>query len=374
MTAVVHTKPTVPMPRLPVANPKLTRPDWTAGTPRDPRKLWLDKNENGDPEFARFVNRVVREVIGALAPEALYTYPEVTPLYRKLAAHLGVEAANLLLAAGSDGVIRSVFEAFVAEGDRVVITHPTFAMYAVYAMMYGAEVTALEYERSSRGPLLRAEQFAEGIRRVQPRLVCLPNPDSPSGTVFVPAELRSIIEAAGDAGAVMLVDEAYYPFYEETVVPWVREYPHLVVARTFAKAWGLAGLRIGHAVASPEITRILHKVRPMYEVNTVAVAVMERMLDYRDQVEKSVKRLNDGRDSFVGEMEALGLPTIRCQGNFLHVAFGEHAAAVHAALEPMVLYRRDSADASLKGYSRFSATTGDLFKPVVDRIREVIRA
>jgi histidinol-phosphate aminotransferase len=360
---------TVPTARGSVADPKLWRPDWTTGVPRDPSLLWLDKNENTDPELAALTARV----LGEIDLSALHTYPECAPLYHKLGRHLGISADRLLLAAGSDGVIRSVFEAFISPGDVVVHSLPTFAMYAVYSQMYGARVVPLIYQPSERGPSLPIEEVLKTIAAARPRLVCLPNPDSPTGTVFAPDALRQIIEAAGTAGAVMLLDEAYYPFYNETALPWIDEYPHLVIARTFAKAWGLSGLRIGHAAASPEMIRLLHKVRPMYEVNTLAVAFMERMLDLSHEVLASVRRLNEGRDTFLTAMEKLSLRTLRGQGNFLHVAFGAHAPAVHSALKDAVLFRLDFNEPCLKGFSRFSATTAGVFQPVIDRIRRVVR-
>jgi len=358
-----------PTPRTPVASPALTRPDWTSGTPRDPAKLWLDKNENTDPALSA----VVTDVMRGLPPEAYFTYPESAALYAKLAANLGVTPGNLLLAAGSDGVIRAVFETFVGEGDKVLITKPTFAMYPVYSKMYGADLYELDYAPSENGPVLDPQAVIEAIRRIAPKLVCIPNPDSPTGTVFEPEAFRAILAAAGEVGAAMLVDEAYYPFYDQTVVPWIAEMPHLIVARSTGKAWGCAGLRLGYAVALPEVAVLLHKVRPMYECNTVAVFAFERMLDHQDAMLASVRRLLDGKELFLSAMEGLGLRTLRGYGNFMHVAFGEKAAAVHAALEPMVLYRKDFAEPCLKGFSRFSSTTPEIFAPVIERITAVIQ-
>jgi len=357
-----------PPARAAVADPELTRPDWTKGTPRDPKLLWLDKNENADPQL----NAVVRRVLAEIDPKVIYTYPESRSLYEKLANWVGTTADRLMLAAGSDGVIRSVFEAFIERGDLVVHTAPTFAMYPVYSRMYGARQVALQYRRSDQGPLLTVGEVLSAIESARPRVVCVPNPDSPTGTVFAPSDMRRIIEAAGEVGAVMLVDEAYHPFYPESVAGWIDEYPHLVVARTFAKAWGMAGLRIGFAIAHPDMAKILHKVRPMYEVNTVAVGVMERMLDFVGEMEASVRRLNAGRDGFLDAMESLGLKTVRAKGNFLHVAFGEKAPEVHAALADLALYRKDDPYLSaLAGYSRFSATTLELFAPMIERIKTV---
>lgn len=357
-----------PHARTSVADPKLFRPDWTQGVPRNPNLLWLDKNENADPELAKLTSRLMSEI----DPAAIYSYPECTPLYNKLADHLEVNADHLLLTAGSDGAIRSVFEAFIDPGDVVMYTVPTFAMYAVYSNMYGAKVVPLVYQPSDQGPVLGVDAVVNTIEKVRPKLVCLPNPDSPTGTVFNPAEMREIIEAAGRTGALILIDEAYYPFYEHTVVPWVDEYNHMVVTRTFAKAWGISGLRIGYAVACKDVAQLLHKVRPMYEVNTVAVAVAAKMLDHVDAVLASVDRLNAGRDAFIKEMKSLQLRTLITHGNFLHVAFGRYIPTVHERLKNVVLYRLDGGEPCLKGFSRFSATTIEHFQPVIGHIKQVV--
>src|ERR1043166_6444431 len=358
---------TTPSPRPSIADPELTRPDWTRSTGRDPRLLWLDKNENTDPELAALTARVIAEVAPAFGPK----YPEFFSFYQKLADYLGIQASNLLLTAGSDGAIRSVFEAFINPGDVVIYTAPTFAMYSVYSRMFGATTVPLEYQPSDHGPILSLDTLTSAIKSARPKLVCLPNPDSPTGTVFDPDELRRIIDAAGKAGSLILVDEAYYPFYDYTALTWIDEYPHLVIARTFAKAWGLAGLRLGYAASCPELAVLLHKVRSMYEVNTLSVAVMDRMIGHSDAMLASVRRLNAGRDRFIDAMNELELRTLPTNASFLHVAFGPRAEAVHSALSNLVLYRKDSHDACLKGFSRFSATTLQLFQPVIESIRQV---
>jgi histidinol-phosphate aminotransferase len=110
----------------------------------------------------------------------------------------------------------------------------------------------------------------------------------------------------------------------------------------------------------------------MYEVNGVAVAVIERMLDHVDEVLASVARLNEGRDTFLASMDRLGMPTVHARGNFAHVRFGSHGPAVHDALAGLALYRADSNDPCLKGYSRFSATTRERFQPIIQRIEQVV--
>ena len=355
----------LPQPLPAVADPALTRPDWTNGVLRDQDMLWLDKNENTDPELAR----VVASVIGSLPADAHNAYPENGPLYRKLAKWLDVAPENLMLAAGSDGCIRSVFETFVGPGNRVLHSAPTFAMYFVYSKIHGANEICIDYQPSHKGPALDMESFLKAISDNKPKLVCLPNPDSPTGTTFDQKTMRLIIEAAGNVGAVMLVDEAYHPFHLDTVLPWINEYPHLVVVRSTGKAWGMAGIRIGYAAAAPEMAKLLHKVRPMYEASTLSVAIFERMLDHTDAMEASVARLQAGKQRFLDAMQDLGFRTLQGAGNFCHVAFDDRADAIHASLAELVYYRQNFNDPCLVGFSRFSSTTPDLFQPVIERIR-----
>ena len=352
-------------PVKPLLNPDLVRPESQKSVPRPGDRLWLDKNENVDPVLLAHNERILRE----LPAPSLWTYPEPAELYRKLAKWLEVEPDSLILTPGSDGAIRLTFEAFVNEGDRVAHTRPTFAMYGVYCQMFGARAEPLDYRRGPSGPSLTSEQILAHLSKVRPRLFCLPNPDSPTGTVQSLEELRAIVDLCASIDTVVLVDEAYHPFHRATCVPWVRANRHLVVARTFAKAWGLAGLRIGYAVGHPETIRYYHKLRPMYEVGALSITFMERMLDHADAMEASVRRLLEGKRYFSDEMTKLGFDVLPTQGNFLHVAFGSLADTMHGALQGLALYRKDFKEECLKGYSRFSIATVEQFEPLVQTIR-----
>ena len=150
----------LPEARPSVLNPELTRPDWTIDTNRPAGVLWLDKNENTDPELMNYTSRLLSEI----PPSALATYPDCAPLYRKIADLNSLEANQLILAAGSDGVIRSLYEAFIRPGDQIILTSPTFAMYPIYARMYGAEVIPLEYRPGEIGPNLPLETVLNAVR------------------------------------------------------------------------------------------------------------------------------------------------------------------------------------------------------------------
>lgn len=355
-------------PRQALLNPDLVRPHALNSVPRDPRAIWLDKNENLDPELLALTHKL----LGQISPAALSNYPEAGQLYRRLGQWLGVDPQCLLLTPGSDGAIRLAFEAFVETGDSVLHTHPTFAMYPVYCQMFGAKAHAIAYLDGADGPQLDVQALFAAIRRERPKLVCLPNPDSPTGTVQSPQVLAELLHECELAGSVLLIDEAYHPFYDWTAVPWVAQSPNLVVVRTFAKAWGVAGLRIGYLVAQPQTAAMLHKLRPMYEVSTLATEFMERMLDHVPAMQQSVERTLHGKAEFAQRLERLGLRVLRTHGNFLHVHFGDHAKQLHEALRGHVLYRESFSVPGLIGFSRFSMAPLTVLAPVIERIERVL--
>jgi histidinol-phosphate aminotransferase len=348
-------------------NMAITRPSRERTEIRPNNMLWLDKNENMDPQYHAFIAKLIDD----LPAQALYGYPDCHEVYVKLARYLSVAVNQLIFAAGSDGIIRLVYEAFINPGDTVIYTEPTFAMYSLYAQMYGAKSFILHYEPTEQGPYLNVDTVISAIKQGNPRLVCLPNPNSPSGTVFSPAELKTIIQTARDAGAIMLIDEAYHPFYMETAAPWVNEFPNLIVARTFSKAWGCAGIRLGYGLANAALTDVLHKLRPMYEAGALSFTIADRLLDYPEEMEHSVTRLNAGKEFFLTEMQKLRFQTFPAQGNFLHVNFGGLSDIIHQTLSDKVLYRQNFSHPSLAGFSRFSATTATGFLPLVTAIQTV---
>lgn len=347
---------------------EIIRPARDKSEARSDALLWLDKNENTDPDYIK----VIQTVLASIPCTALVNYPDCYNLYKKLSNYLEVGINQLIIAPGSDGIIRSVYDAFIAPGEKVLYTEPTFAMYPLYAKMYGAYSEVLHYQASADGPLLTVTAFNDAIVSRKPRLVCLPNPNSPTGTVFNNTELRSIIEAAGNVGAVILIDEAYHPFYPSSVIKWIDEYSHLVVARTFSKAWGCAGIRLGYGIACQQLTQQLHKIRPMYEVGSLSIALAERILDFSKEMQQSVKNINEGKQHFLQSMSKLGFKVLASEGNFLHVAFGKDEATIHNRLRDKVLYRKNFAHPSLATYSRFTATTKAQFQPIINDIADVI--
>lgn len=337
-------------PKSALLNPDLMRPSALNLQSRSEKLLWLDKNENLDIELLA----VASEVLSSIPSIALATYPDAGELYRKLGEHLNVNPEGLLLTPGSDGAIRLVFDAFVEKDDSVVLLRPTFAMYEVYAQMFGAKTTQIDYYATEEGPRIDTDRILDFLAEKAPKLLCIANPDSPTGSVLTANDLERILKACEQFDTVLLLDEAYHPFFDWTGVPWTKRSKNLIVVRTFAKAWGAAGLRIGYAVAHPDTAKLLHKLRPMYETSTLAIEFMTRMLDQEQAMKTSVWSINEAKVYFCEEMEKLGFKTLLTGGNFCHVAFGEKSAVLHSTLKNHVLYRQSFNHPCLEGFTRFS--------------------
>ena len=286
----------------------------------------LDRNERLSPLPAAVVDEVREAVTSAL----LTTYPATDLLYEELAEAWSVPRERLLLTAGSDAAVKALYQVYAEPGDRVVMMDPSYAMYSVYAEMFGADAVRIPFGEDltiDTGALLAA--IEPGVK-----MVLLANPNQPTGTVLDPAVLDEAVERAAAVRALVLVDEAYYPFSGTTVLDQAGERPNLMVSRTFSKAWGLAGMRLGVLAAAPEVVRALTKVRSAYDVNAMAAAAARVLLRHPEVAEQAVADVEAGREAVRRCAEGLGLELLPCPTNFQLIRVEQRAdpAGLVAAL------------------------------------------
>lgn len=328
-------------------------------------KLRLDKNER----IETFHDDLWQEFYRELSQEQILAYPEVWPLYTELAAHHRLAPENFLLTAGSDAAIRHCFEAFVAPSDTVIYPDPTFAMVGIYCDLYGAERIGIGYDRDLR---LDTDLMTQRIDD-RTALVILANPNSPTGTAVPEAAVRQILAKAAMHRVPVMIDEAYYGFCQITAEPLLPEFNNLIVTRSLSKVAGLAGLRIGYAIAHPEVTALLGRFRPMYEINACAVLFARKLLANWDQVLDYGKRTAEGRDRLAQTLQDLGLAVVNTETNFIHVDLGEAKEAVLQALEQAnILVRGMLNVAGYQHHTRFSVGPWDTISPVLEIITRVL--
>jgi len=274
----------------------------------------LDKNER----TTLFPKEHLDKILSSISPEEVVAYPELEPLYEKLSKWLGVNREEILISSGSDTGIRAVYEVYVDEGDEVVMLTPTYGMYEVYCKMFGAMKIDIQYNEDFSLPL---ERIAEKIND-HTKLVVLANPNH-TGTVIIEADLKEIIEKANRNSALVLIDEAYFHFYNNTIVPFISNYDNLIVVRTFSKAFGIAPLRVGFLVSNKSVIEQLYKVKLTHEITGISAKFTEYLLDNLDIMEEYVTDVISGKMYLREEFNNYGITLPETHANFVYAELPE---------------------------------------------------
>jgi histidinol-phosphate aminotransferase len=326
--------------------------------------LRLDFNENTLACSPR-----VREVLGSISAGALTRYPEREPVEAVVAAHLGLSHEQVALTNGVDEAIHVLFEAFLEAGDELLLPVPTYTMYEVYASATDARVVTVQASEDLQFPF---ERLLAAVTQ-KTKIIAIANPNSPSGSVAAREQLLQLAQLAPHA--VLLVDEAYFHFHGETVIDLVDVIPNLVVARTFSKAYGLAGLRLGLLAGSVEIMRWVRRVLSPYSVNSLALACLPAALDDAAYINWYVSEVLAARTDFEMALETVQLRRWPSRANFILVDIGpQHAEFVHLMRASGVLVRDRSNDPGCDGRVRISIGTREQMKQAIAALNGAVAA
>ena len=286
-------------------------------------KLASNENPLGLPASARAA--IERE----LAELARYPDGNGFALKAALCARFGVHAAQVVLGNGSNDVLELIARAFLKPGDEVVFSQYAFAVYPLVAQATGARGVAVP--ASAWGHDLDAMLAAITDKT---RVVFVANPNNPTGTLLSPEAIARFVAAVPESVLVVL-DEAYTEYLAPEArfdsVGALAQYPNLIVSRTFSKAYGLAGLRVGFAFAHPAVADLINRVRQPFNVNSLAQAAAAAVLDDADYLARSVEVNNAGMRVLTEAFERLGLEYIPSSANFVTFRAPD-AAALNAYL------------------------------------------
>jgi histidinol-phosphate aminotransferase len=326
--------------------------------------LRLDFNEN---TFA--CSPRVLEALGRISRGDLTRYPEREPVERAVADHLGLKPQQLLLTNGVDEAIHVLCQTYLDAGTEILLPVPTYTMYEVYASGTPAQVIHVPAEDGFRFPA------AALLNAITPatRLIAIANPNSPTGQAARRDELLRIIDAAPHAA--VLVDEAYFHFFGETVIHLVGHRPNVIVARTFSKAYGLAGLRLGVLAAAEEQMRWIRRAVSPYSVNSVALVCLAAALGDEEYLRWYTNEVLASRPVFEAVLQRLGVTYWPSRANFVLVNIGpKHRAFVEAMRSRGVLVRDRSADPGCDGCVRITLGTREQTEQGIAALEESLAA
>jgi histidinol-phosphate aminotransferase len=286
----------------------------------------------------------------------LHRYPDSTCrlLRERLSKKLRVEPESLIFGNGSDELIVLALRTFVDPGDAVVVAAPTFLIYELQARACGASVTVvplkgLRYDLAAMKTAITPHT----------KLVFIANPDNPTGTYVTKRELDAFLRGLPN-GTIIFMDEAYYEFVDAPDYP--KTLPHvpqraMIVTRTFSKAYGLAGLRIGYGIAQPSLIAAMEAVREPFNVNSLAQAAAAAALEDTAFLARSRRLVQEGRGYLAKELEALKLRYVPSATNFLLVQLGPRAPEVGRALLRRGVIVREMGGWKLDGFLRVTIGT-----------------
>jgi len=321
--------------------------------PSEPGWIKLNTNESPFGPSAR-VEEALRQGIGE--DLRLYPDPDCRALRQAAASLHGVGPERIVAGNGSDELLALLARGFVSPDSRAAYPVPSYSLYPTLCCMRGSEAVEIPFGRDMRLPL-------ERLAAVEGSLLFFTSPNAPTGVGFGNEEIRRLLEAFD---GIVVIDEAYADFADSSAIELLGDFPNLVVTRSLSKSYGLAGLRLGYAIAHPDVAELLARLKDSYNVNRLSQAAGVAALFDQGHLQAAVGRARRIRDHYHEEFRALGWFVYRSQANFLFVepknALGEAGPEVAVSLyehlrERKILVRRFPGHALTESFLR--VTVGD---------------
>jgi len=303
----------------------------------------------------------VAEALAGPFEPPLNEYPDSAyeELTAAAAAYTGVAPHEVIVGAGADEILDLVAKAYLAAGSAALVPIPTYAMYGVLTAQRGARLMSVP---RTRDDLLRldVDKVIAELPKVSVAWLCSPN--NPTGAIEPAASIEAILRASAQLPAppLIVVDEAYFEYGSETVIPWRHEYPNLLGVRTVSKAFALAGARVGYAVADRRVIERLERVRPPGSISTSSAHLGARALRSPDYALANVRMLSTERDWLAAKLAQHGWTASPSVTNFLLVRIGDHEVAEQAAdalLHAGIVPRTFGPANPLRGHLRLTVRT-----------------
>jgi histidinol-phosphate aminotransferase len=309
----------------------------------------------------------VQKRLASLTTVDIASYPDREGGERIAARFFGLAPEQVLLTNGVDEALQLLAFTYLSEGDEVIVADPTFAMYPVDVAATGATLLGVFSDNNFAFPL----QGVVNAITSRTKMILIANPNNPTATVAPREDLIKVIESAPNA--VVLIDEAYFEFYGETVLDLLPKYENLFVSRTFSKAYGLAGLRIGAMLGNPQQIGYIRRITPPFNVNVVALACLPVAIGDQQFVADYLRQIFDGRSRLQSLCSELGLHFWPSYTNFLLVKVGaKHSEFMQAMQRRGVNLRDRSNDPGCDGCIRITIGTAEQNEVLFEAVKAVV--
>jgi histidinol-phosphate aminotransferase len=300
----------------------------------------------------------------------LYPDPDAADLKKAAAAFFNCLPEQVTAGNGSDEIIDLLCRAHLEPGDEVVIPSCTFSYYRIASLVCGAEITTT----AMKGHLIDVDDILQRVSS-KTKIVFLANPNNPTGTCLSIEDVARL--ATGIPGdALLVVDEAYAAFVRQqdfaSAVCMINNMPNVAVISTLSKSHGLAGLRVGFCIAGEPVTGAISRIKPPFNMNTLALKAGEAALGDAEFLQKTLKTTWEGLDFLYGQLERLGLEFTPSQTNFVLVKIGDDSDKIYEKLMKKGVITRSMSSFGLRGYLRVSIGLPEENKAFVNALYQVL--
>ena len=305
--------------------------------------------------------------------ENVYLYPDGNSYYlkKKMSEKLGVEEDNIIFGNGSDELLELIYRTFATKKeDEILYCYPTFIEYKLIGMAFNKKIKELPLKNYRYDIDALIENINENTR-----IIFLNTPNNPTGTIIKRNDIESIIEKV-NSSCLVVIDEAYYEYaikeddYEELLDLYKNN--NVIILRTFSKAYGLAGLRIGYGIAQSEIIGFLNRTRPPFNVNLLAQEAAIAALDDSEHINKSVELNRQGKEFLYYEFNKMGIDYVKTYSNFILFDVKKDANYVYEELLKKGVIVRSMAGYGYKTSLRVTIGTLKENETFINRLKEVL--
>ncbi len=325
--------------------------------------LRLDLNENPVGLPLDFI----KQVLGDVDQEFICKYPETEEFQQYLAQYIGVNPNQICLTNGSAEAIRHIFEVYSRPNGKIVSVAPSYAMYEVYANMYGRKHVGVPYDNDFE---ISVDKIIDAIDD-ETDIVVIVNPNNPVGDVYSTDDAERIIKAAQAHQATVLIDEAYFYFYPNSFVSFIDKYEHVLVTRTFSKLFSLAGCRLGYCVGKADDIALVQKMCTPHNVNAFGIKFAHTILKTEGMVDELVAQQLAGKKHLVDTLRQNQYHVNAMEGNFVFIETKTNAAEVTKKLKEKRVLVKHYANSNYDKYIRVSTGIKEAMQKFIDILLEI---
>ena len=327
--------------------------------------LKLDWNESTRPPSPE----VTKSILAQLSRNHMNLYPDITAreLRDKLSKYTGQSPDHILVTNGSDDALKLIINTYVKPGGKVIVPVPTYSHFLVFAQAQGGDILEIEYDDPF---VVQWEKLFE-TTSLNPELYYLPSPSNPTGILYLFPQVARLAELAPQS--IILVDEAYFEFSQKSVVELVNSWPNIVVTRTFSKAFGMAGLRIGYVIGHPHVIEDLSRLHNPKSVNTISQAAAIGALKDIEYTMRYVESVNEAKEFLLKELDKLGVEAKGTPANYVMIKVPRASEVVQALAKRKCFVRDRSSLPGLKDWFRVTVGPKEDMEEFLARFKDVLR-